>query len=200
VDYGRVTPLIARAVQELNLKLEDLATTSLYADLEADSFTKLFFGKLIAWFADATNGIENFFANRVSTKELCVGDGSGAETCITKSQLDSLLQSAAVGSASSGGEGSGSSAPTPLPPAETTTDSEPTTDNTAATTTTDGTTDTTTTTDGTTDAPPDNGTVTDTAPAPEPTPEPAPDPEPEPAPEPAPEPTPEPTTTPAPIV
>ncbi len=198
VDYGRVTPLIARAVQELNLKLEDLATTSLYADLEADSFTKSFFDKLIAWFADATNGIENFFANRVSTKELCVGDGSGAETCITKSQLDSLLQSAAVGSSNSGGEGGGSSTPEPLPPVDTTTP-EPTTNDTAATTTTDVTTDTTTTTDGTTDTPsPDNGTITDTEPVPEPTPEPAPDPEPESAPEPAPEPTPEPTPTPAP--
>ena len=37
-----------------------------------------------------TNGIGDFFANRIRTKELCVSDGSG-ETCITKAQLDKLL-------------------------------------------------------------------------------------------------------------
>jgi hypothetical protein len=28
VDYGRITPLLAKAIQDLNLKLEDLATTT----------------------------------------------------------------------------------------------------------------------------------------------------------------------------
>ncbi|MES3005009.1 MAG: hypothetical protein V4690_02775 [Patescibacteria group bacterium] len=46
--------------------------------------------KLKSWFADASNGIGDFFANRIRTKEVCVSDESG-ETCITKSQLDSLL-------------------------------------------------------------------------------------------------------------
>ena len=41
--------------------------------------------------APSVNSIGDFFANRVRTKELCVGDDTGGETCITKAQLDALL-------------------------------------------------------------------------------------------------------------
>jgi len=37
------------------------------------------------------NGIGDFFSNRVHTETLCVGT-NGDETCITKSELDTLLQ------------------------------------------------------------------------------------------------------------
>ena len=47
--------------------------------------------KLTSWFADVVNGIGDFFANRVHTKTHCVGDTVNGETCITKSQLDTLL-------------------------------------------------------------------------------------------------------------
>ena len=54
---------------------------------------------LIAWFADATNGIQDFFASvgnfgRVNTDELCVGS-----TCVTEEQFNSVFntQSAAAG-------------------------------------------------------------------------------------------------------
>src|SRR5690606_31582654 len=65
--------------------------------------------KVVAWFAESANGIGNFFANRVHTRELCVGDGNGEETCITKGQLDALLESAASGGAAgaSGASGGG---------------------------------------------------------------------------------------------
>ena len=47
------------------------------------------------------NGIENIYvkvahSNKSSTKELCVIDDSGAETCITKTQLDNLLLNASA--------------------------------------------------------------------------------------------------------
>jgi len=42
----------------------------------------------VAAFADS------FTAKRIVTQELCVADGSGAQTCITKSQLDALLKGA----------------------------------------------------------------------------------------------------------
>jgi Chaperone of endosialidase len=61
VDYGRITPLIVRAVQELNLKIEDLATTTPEMGLRPTSFVAGFFAalkeKLVAWFASAANGI-----------------------------------------------------------------------------------------------------------------------------------------------
>jgi hypothetical protein len=44
---------------------------------------------------------ESFTSERIVAQELCVADGSGAQTCITKAQLDALLKGAMqVGQAS----------------------------------------------------------------------------------------------------
>jgi hypothetical protein len=56
---------------------------------------------LTQWFSQAGNGIQGLFAtiihaNEVDTQKLCVADTSGAQTCVTKSQLDTLLASAAA--------------------------------------------------------------------------------------------------------
>jgi hypothetical protein len=106
-------------VQAIDTKIEDLATTTYIATLDPLSFIARFFAglktRLIAWFSDAGNGIGDFIAGRLRTKELCVGDGSGAETCVTKAQLDSLLASAASGAGSGGAGGSGGGSP-PAPP------------------------------------------------------------------------------------
>ncbi|MDO8565013.1 MAG: hypothetical protein Q7R67_00060 [bacterium] len=127
---------------------------------------------IVTKLADAGNGIGDFFANRVRTKELCVSDEAG-ETCITKSQLDTLLAGAGA-----------SSQPT-------TNDTQPTTDSTAPPdTSTESTTATTTDT-----------VVSEPAPAPEPAPEPIVDSTASSTPttaEPVPEPTPEPISEPAP--
>jgi hypothetical protein len=37
---------------------------------------------------------DSFTARHIAAQELCVGDGSGAQTCITKAQLDALLSGA----------------------------------------------------------------------------------------------------------
>src|SRR6266446_3294973 len=37
---------------------------------------------------------ESFTTRRITAQELCVADGSGAQTCITKAQLDALLRGA----------------------------------------------------------------------------------------------------------
>jgi|GEM_PF-2187335 len=87
-------PILAasiNAIKELNLKLEDLATTTDWAHLDEDSFTNKFFHNLISWFADKANGIGDFFAGRIITNEICIGDESN-RTCLDKSQLDELLQ------------------------------------------------------------------------------------------------------------
>jgi len=63
-------------------------------------FTNLF-ERVKVWLASTSNGIVDFFANRVRTKELCVSDDSGSETCITKAQLDALL----IGATASSGWG-----------------------------------------------------------------------------------------------
>lgn len=78
VDYSKLVPLLVRSVQEIA------------------NVTGMFKDNMIAWLGNAANGIGDFFANRVHTKELCVGDESGVETCISKAELDALM--ASVGS------------------------------------------------------------------------------------------------------
>jgi len=161
---GEFLPLIVRSIQELNSNL---------------------FARITAWFANAANGIGDFFASRVRTKELCVSDESGAETCITKAQLDALLGNAI----SSGGgspppppvpsevEGEPTPEPEPEPIPEPVPELEP----------------------EPVPAPPvpsevEGEPTPELEPAPEPVP--APEPEPEPTPEPEPEPTPDSTSSP----
>jgi hypothetical protein len=78
------------AIEELNLKVSDLSSLDTTSATSLGSLIKNFLG-------DVSNGVVDFFANRVHTKQLCVGDSSG-ETCITKGQLDAML--AATGTAS----------------------------------------------------------------------------------------------------
>ncbi len=98
---GLISPIVG-SVQELNIKLEDLASTTLFADLEADSFTRHFFDKIIAWFADSANGIGDFFAGKVHTNELCVGD-----VCVDEATFMGLVSGASgAGGVTSSADGS----------------------------------------------------------------------------------------------
>ncbi len=109
VDYGydglpltlhfeRITGLTVGAVQELNLNLETIAGTTASSTPESRSFASSFFSNIFAQitekFASVANGIGDFFANRVHTKTLCVGDSVSGETCVTKVELDKLLSGA----------------------------------------------------------------------------------------------------------
>lgn len=102
VDYGRITPLIVRSIQDLNLKLEDLATTTPISDVlnststgtstepMIESFTKRFFTKMIAWFSDTANGIGTMIAGTLKAKdELCVGD-----VCVDEGTFLQMVQNA----------------------------------------------------------------------------------------------------------
>ena len=89
VSYG------VKAIQELNVKLEDLATTTPETSWQPKSFISRFFTalkeRLIAWFADAANGITDLYAkighfDEVHASKLCAGS-----TCVTETQLAALL-------------------------------------------------------------------------------------------------------------
>jgi hypothetical protein len=58
-----------------------------------------FVGKVIervkAWLADAQNGLAKVFVGEVETKKLCVANEAGEKTCLTKEQLDNLINNAA---------------------------------------------------------------------------------------------------------
>lgn len=120
VDYGRLTPLLAKAIQELNLNLETLATTSATSTPESQSFAVSFFSSLFAhitaWLASADNGIQDLFAKNVyaenvtaqtgtfqttnasttNTDKLCVTKSDRTQVCVTGDQLAALLSQSAA--------------------------------------------------------------------------------------------------------
>ena len=103
IDYSKLTPLLVKSVQDLNLNLESIAGTftpipSSASESFVNVFFKNLFAKITTWLADAGNGVGDFFANRVRTKNLCISNDNG-ETCVTRNQLDSLL----AGASGSGG-------------------------------------------------------------------------------------------------
>lgn len=87
MSYATLTPVIVKSIQEMNLKITDINNTSV---------TNTWRDALIGWLADAANGITKIFAGEVETKKLCVSDDSGNKTCITKNQLDTLLNGSPV--------------------------------------------------------------------------------------------------------
>jgi hypothetical protein len=100
IDYAKLTAVNTKALQELNLNLQAISSTTASTTAKSDLFASRFFDNIFAkiktWLASTGNGIGDLFAGRLRTKELCVADGSGSETCITKSQLDNLLAGAAT--------------------------------------------------------------------------------------------------------
>jgi hypothetical protein len=121
VNYGKMQWLVFEALQELNVNVESLAASTTPA---ANSFAERFFNNLLAWFANAGNGIGTFFAKHVYTEELCVTDAEG-QTCLTRAELKELMAGAAV----HGGNNGGSNDTNTPPPAPVEDGSATTTDN-----------------------------------------------------------------------
>jgi hypothetical protein len=93
LDYTGLVPYTIEAIKEMNVNITDIA------DLTKQNSWR---DALLAWLGSATNGIKNIFSAQVTTPSLCVGTNDD-KTCITKAQLDQLLQqqSASTNSASS---------------------------------------------------------------------------------------------------
>ncbi|MDP9249493.1 MAG: tail fiber domain-containing protein [bacterium] len=120
VDYMKLTSVMAKAIQELNLNLEGISgTITPLEGSDSESFMTTFFEniyeKVGTWLADAGNGIVNIFAKEITTETLCVSDENGEKTCITKAELDALLSGAVGSSGGSGGSGGGNNTPEPTP-------------------------------------------------------------------------------------
>ena len=108
VDYGRVTPLLVSALQELNAKVDNqgtdlnanlnslasttISTTSTSTDaVFANNFFANIYKKLITWLASADNGIGDFFAKNIYTDKLCIG-----KECLTESQIKQIKDHADI--------------------------------------------------------------------------------------------------------
>ena len=53
--------------------------------------TGTFKNNLIAWFGDATNGIQKLFVKEVHTNKICVAKSDGTEVCVTGDELQKLV-------------------------------------------------------------------------------------------------------------
>ena len=80
VDYSALTPVIVKAIQELNLKVDML-------ELSSGNTSNSVFVTLKNWFSDTANGIGDFIARRIiAREELCIDD-----ICVTKDQLKKII-------------------------------------------------------------------------------------------------------------
>lgn len=107
LNYTGLIPYTVEAIKEMNINvtsIDDLTKTNSWRDA------------IIAWLGDAGNGITSIFSTQVTTPTLCVGTTTN-KTCITKTQLDTLLNSSSAGAAPQGSptssSGSQGSAQTP---------------------------------------------------------------------------------------
>jgi hypothetical protein len=84
IDQVSVNGLLLGAIKELNLEITPIK------NLTRDGN---FVTPLREFFADAANNVSDFFANKVHTKTICLSDDSGNETCLSKSDIDALVES-----------------------------------------------------------------------------------------------------------
>ena len=87
IDYAALVTPIVKSIQEMDLKLEPLTSLDPTQDNSLASLIK-------KYLADALNGVEEIFAKKIQTNELCLQD-----TCVTQVQLQQLLNQANVQSA-----------------------------------------------------------------------------------------------------
>ena len=92
VDYGRITPLIVKAVQDVA------------------GISSTFKSNLVAWLASAENGIGDFFArvghfNEADVGKLCTKKSDGTEVCASGDQLAAILAGTNAGAPEVGAAG-----------------------------------------------------------------------------------------------
>ncbi|MEK7068199.1 MAG: tail fiber domain-containing protein, partial [Patescibacteria group bacterium] len=119
VNYPLFTSVLAKAIQELNLNLSDLASTTASSTPQSQNFAESFFNNIFSrittWLANAANGITKLFAKEVHTEQLCVRQSNGTEICMTGDQLANLLAGAGLPNSGGGGETAPTPEPTPAP-------------------------------------------------------------------------------------
>ena len=76
------------------VRADDLGSTSFLQEMVVNPIMRAVNGleqRLASLEGSLSNMAASFTSQRVVTKQICVADDSGAETCITKAQLDAVL-------------------------------------------------------------------------------------------------------------
>jgi hypothetical protein len=119
-----IVTVLTKAMQEIDSYISAIASSSDEISPEARAYADRFFSavfeRMTGWLADAGNGIvevfakkivaENVFADTIQAKTLCLDD-----VCVTKEQLQQLLNNAAI----QGNSGTPNPSPAPEPEPET---------------------------------------------------------------------------------
>ena len=92
IYYDKITSILAKGLQELNLRVENIASSTATSTPDSGLFAANFFNnifeKIKNWLADAANGIMEIAANTFRAKEkICVDD-----QCLTKDDIRKLLE------------------------------------------------------------------------------------------------------------
>ena len=98
LDYSTLNLYSMKAVQELDGKVEglDFLEDEEVVEPESESLAGRMLASLRGWFASTTNGIGDFFADRVHTKEICVEKTNGSEYCMTGDELEAAVEGGAT--------------------------------------------------------------------------------------------------------
>jgi hypothetical protein len=102
VKYERLTSLLTKAIQEMNLNLETVASSTASSTPQSDAFVERFmsgiFARMTVWLADAGNGIADLFATTIHAETVYAKNIHASETicvdgeCLTKDDIRSILQ------------------------------------------------------------------------------------------------------------
>ena len=104
--------LFTKSIQELNLNLETIASTTGSSTVQSRLFATSFFERVGQWLGETTNGIKQLYAEKVETKELCVGS-----VCVDEETFLKMVESADVTAAPASGGGIEEVPPSePIPP------------------------------------------------------------------------------------
>jgi hypothetical protein len=114
-------PYTIEAIQEMNVNIVDIADLT-----KANSWRDA----IVAWFGNAANGIQDIFASKVHSGQICLKKSDGTEVCVNGDQLQSILSGAGGQSGGNGFTAPVTTDSTTSPQADTSTDTSTTPTNT----------------------------------------------------------------------
>jgi hypothetical protein len=117
VDYGRLTPLLVKSIQDQQMLIGDFANTDgrTILDMKDGLFVGDAFATVLARFDEGIDTVTNFvavhvtaaygtfgklFADEVTTDKLCVRKADGSKVCFTGEELEEAIGGTTIGGGS----------------------------------------------------------------------------------------------------